>query len=80
MALSSDMAASFIESRQSKSVLENLQHVAIVDSALWGKGTVPRVAELDWNYWIRWQCAKGAAHWSLGGADEKSVRWAPSSY
>lgn len=70
LALASNLAASFLESRQSRSGLESVRHIVIVNSALWSKGTVPRVAQFDWTYWIRWQCAKGAAQWSLGGADE----------
>ncbi|KAM7188317.1 hypothetical protein V8F20_010600 [Naviculisporaceae sp. PSN 640] len=73
LALASDMAAWFLESKQTRSVLEKVQHVAIVYSALWGKGTVPKVAQSDWNHWIRWQCAKGTARWSLGGYDEYEV-------
>jgi len=69
LALSSGMAGSFLESRQSRHALASLRHVAIVDSALWSKGVVPRVAGMDWAYWMRWQSARGKAQWCLGGAD-----------
>ncbi|KAM7223435.1 hypothetical protein V8F06_001312 [Rhypophila decipiens] len=69
-ALASEMAPGFLESQQSKQMLESAEHVAIVDSLLWARGTVPKVAQLDWAHWIKWQCGKGAAHWNKGGFGE----------
>lgn len=71
LALSSGMAGSFLESRQSRHALASLRHVAVVDSALWSKGVVPRVAAMDWAYWMRWQAARGRAQWCLGGLEEE---------
>ncbi|KAK4459753.1 hypothetical protein QBC42DRAFT_289189, partial [Cladorrhinum samala] len=66
--LSSGEAAGFLAGRQSL-VLESVEHLAIVDSALFGCGIVPRVAALDWGYWIRWQVREGNARWGLGGEE-----------
>ncbi|KAK0728013.1 hypothetical protein B0T26DRAFT_606674, partial [Lasiosphaeria miniovina] len=47
--------------------LDGVEDVAVVDSALFAAGIVPRVAQLDWVHWMRWQCGKGRARWAVGG-------------
>ncbi|KAK3373961.1 hypothetical protein B0T24DRAFT_720542 [Lasiosphaeria ovina] len=47
--------------------LDGVEDVAVVDSALFAAGIVPRVAQLDWAHWMRWQCGKGRARWAVGG-------------
>ncbi|KAK4219624.1 hypothetical protein QBC37DRAFT_409375 [Rhypophila decipiens] len=50
---------------------KKVRHFALASemALLWARGTVPKVAQLDWAHWIKWQCGKGAAHWNKGGAD-----------
>jgi hypothetical protein len=52
-----------------------IEDVAIVDSLVFAEGLMPRVAALDWTYWIRWQCALGKARWAVlnGEGQEEGV-------
>lgn len=61
-------APCFLAGRQA-AVVESVEDVVIVESALFGVGIMPKVAGLDWGYWIRWQCREGRARWSLGGEE-----------
>jgi hypothetical protein len=65
LCLASSSAASFMSMRQPYR-LENVKELALVDSTLWAAGIVPRVAQLDFNHWIAWQCKRGSARWGYG--------------
>ncbi|KAK0719850.1 hypothetical protein B0H67DRAFT_167304 [Lasiosphaeris hirsuta] len=75
IALASGSAPSFLAMRQPYG-LANVEEVALVDSALWGTGLVPRVAQLDWSYWVQWQCGKGLAQRWVGarGVDGRRAK------
>lgn len=64
-------APSFFSMRQT-SGLDMIKEVLLVDSALWSNGVVPRVAQLDWDHWVRWQVKRGSAKWGYGGDAEMS--------
>ena len=65
LALASAGSRAFLNSRKGRKVMAVAENIAIVDSAIWSAGVVPPVAQLDWDHWIKWQCAKGEAHWCL---------------
>ena len=66
LSLSAASAPTFLGMRQPYG-LENVQELLLVDSSLWSNGILPRVAELDWSHWIKWQCRNGNARWGYGG-------------
>ncbi|KAK4453690.1 hypothetical protein QBC34DRAFT_191117 [Podospora aff. communis PSN243] len=65
LCLASASAASFMSMRQPYG-LGNVTELTLVDSMLWAAGIVPRVAQLDFNHWIAWQCKRGSARWGYG--------------
>ena len=69
LALGRRGSVGFLESRQCAGKLESTRSIAIVDSMLWAGGMVPRVAQMDWAYWIRTRCARGEAVWCIGGPE-----------
>ncbi|KAK4191640.1 hypothetical protein QBC35DRAFT_470665 [Podospora australis] len=66
LCLASASSASFLAGRQAN-VLESVEDIAIVDSALFAVGLTPKIAGLDWGYWIRWQIRQKRARWGMGG-------------
>ncbi|KAK3359916.1 hypothetical protein B0T25DRAFT_564879 [Lasiosphaeria hispida] len=60
IALASGSVPSFLTMRQPFG-LANVEEVALVYSALWDTGVVPRAVQLDWGHWIQWQCGKNLA-------------------
>jgi len=71
LCLSSASAPAFLSMRQPHG-LESVGELALVDSALWAVGIVPKVAALDFNHWIAWQCRRGDARWGYGRGIETS--------
>ena len=66
LALARASASWFIGLRQ-QDRLDEIDELVLVDSMLFRAGVVPRVAQLDWEHWVRWQGHKGAARWAVGG-------------
>ncbi|KAK0635310.1 hypothetical protein B0T17DRAFT_37872 [Bombardia bombarda] len=51
-------ASRFLSSREWNR-LKELRLLAVVDSAFWGTGVLPRLARVDWPYWIAQQKTRG---------------------
>ncbi|KAK4645563.1 hypothetical protein QC761_202610 [Podospora bellae-mahoneyi] len=64
--LAGQNAGGFMSSRGAL-VLDSVESLVVVENGLFGSGMVPRVAGLDWEYWVRWQCRKGLARFGFGG-------------
>ncbi|KAK0735600.1 hypothetical protein B0T21DRAFT_451683 [Apiosordaria backusii] len=64
--LAGGQAGGFMETRQAL-VLDSVESVLVVENGLFGSGMVPRIAGLDWGYWVRWQCREGLARFGFGG-------------
>ncbi|KAK4177481.1 hypothetical protein QBC36DRAFT_236496 [Triangularia setosa] len=64
--LAGAQAGAFMSSRQAL-VLDSVESLLVVENGLFGGGMVPRVAGLDWGYWVRWQCREGLARFGFGG-------------
>ncbi|KAK4195793.1 hypothetical protein QBC40DRAFT_343182 [Triangularia verruculosa] len=64
--LAGGQAGTFMSTRQAL-VLDSVESVLVVENGLFGSGMVPRIAGLDWGYWVRWQCREGLARFGFGG-------------
>ncbi|KAJ4306336.1 hypothetical protein N0V88_001136 [Collariella sp. IMI 366227] len=54
----------FLDGAEVWSVLTFSAHeVVVVDSAMVAYGVVPRIAGLDWEYWVRWMMIRGCARY-----------------